>query len=277
MTGTVWFRIVFLVFSVLLAGFPGFKPAPAAGQKLVWTYIINKTGRVVRFQAGLFWNQWDMKEEVLEPGEKKSFPGASAVKVRFKHGKESLLYRLNPGPRYLFRLDESGCMDIFAEPPVDKSLDYFVPFVATPPSVIDRMLEMADVSSDDVLFDLGCGDGRIVITAAKKYGARGVGIDIDLRRIQEAQKNAAHHGVSDRVKFIEQDALEADLTGATVVTVYMSMQFNQKLRPVFESDLKPGARVVAHNYAVPGWAHRMVRYETLESADGTEHIIFLYQ
>jgi precorrin-6B methylase 2 len=269
MTGSLLLRAVLIALFCL--------HVPANGQNPVWTDITNETGRTICFEAGLMWTQWDMDEVELKPGEKKHFPGASAVKVRFNRGNQSILYRLNPGPRYFFRLDQTGKPDIFAAPPVDKPLEYFIPFVATPPKAIGRMLEMAGLSSDDVLFDLGCGDGRIVITAAKEYGVRGVGIDIDFRRVQEARENAERHGVSDSVKFIEQDALEADLTGATVVTIYMSMQFNQKLRPVLESGLKPGARVVAHNYAVPGWAHRMVRYETLETADGTEHLIFLYQ
>jgi predicted RNA methylase len=254
-----------------------FRGAHVLGQNLVWTDVINETGRTLCFQAGLNWNNWNMDEVVLEPEEKKHFPGASAVKVRFYRGDELLLYRLNPGPQYIFRLDKTGFPDVYADPPVNKKLDYFVPFVVTPPKVIDRMLEMAGLSSDDVVYDLGSGDGRIVITAAKKYKARGVGIDIDSRRILEAREYAERHGVSDLVKFREKDALKVDLTGATVVTVYMSMQFNQKLRPVLESDLDAGDRVVAHNYAVPGWAHRLVRYDTLETANGTEHIIFLYQ
>lgn len=251
--------------------------ASLRAQKLVWTQITNEIDRTIRFQAGLLWDQWDMEEIVLKPGEKKDFPGASAVKVRFSRGDTPLIYRLNPGPRYFFRQDRTGQPDIFAEPPLEKTLDYFVPFVTTPPKVIDRMLEVADLSSDDVLYDLGSGDGRIVITAAKNYGCRGVGIDIDLRRIREARENAERHGVTDLVTFIEQDALKADLTKASVVTVYMSMQFNQKLRPVLESDLDSGDRVAAHNYAVPGWAYRLDRYETLKTANGTEHIIFLYR
>ncbi|MFO7865781.1 MAG: methyltransferase domain-containing protein [Candidatus Aminicenantes bacterium] len=274
---------IFFIFSGLTGGFSAWSgeenhaAPPASGQKLVWTDIHNGTGRTVHFQAGLLWREGDLKKFTLEPGEKQHFPGGSALKVLFSREDRLILYRLNPGPRYFFRLDEAGGLDLFAEPPVDEALRFFVPFVVTPEEVIARMLETAGLTSDDVLYDLGCGDGRIVIAAAEKYGARGVGIDIDPLRIQEARQKSVRHGVSELVTFREQDALKTDLEAATVVAIYMSMQFNQKLRDLFMARLKPGARVVAHNYAVPGWARHLVRYETMKTANGTEHIIYLYQ
>ncbi len=128
-----------------------------------------------------------------------------------------------------------------------------VPFVVTPPEVVDRMLEMARVSKDDIVYDLGSGDGRIVIRAAKKYGARGVGIEIDPDLVRRAQYNAQREGVSHLVEFHAQDALTVDVSPATVVTLYMLPEFNAKLRPIFERQLRPGARVVSHDFDIEGW------------------------
>lgn len=121
-----------------------------------------------------------------------------------------------------------------------------VVFVPTPNAVVDKMLEMAKVTAKDVVYDLGCGDGRIVITAAQKYNARAVGIDIDPQRIAEATANAKAAKVTDRVRFIEGDLFEADITPATVVTLYLLTRLNEKLQPKLLRDLKPGTRVVSH-------------------------------
>lgn len=126
-------------------------------------------------------------------------------------------------------------------------------FVPTPNEVVDRMLEMAQVSAKDTVYDLGCGDGRIVITAAQKYRARGVGIDIDPDRIREATANAKKAGVTDRVKFILGDLFEADISPATVVTLYLLTELNLKLRPKLVKELKPGTRVVSHAFAMGDW------------------------
>jgi SAM-dependent methyltransferase len=121
-------------------------------------------------------------------------------------------------------------------------------YVPTPPAVVDAMLELARVSAADVVYDLGCGDGRIPITAAKKYGAHGVGIDIDPVRIQEANANAKEEGVTDKVTFITADLFESDISKATVVTLYLLPSLNQKLMPKLKAELKPGTRVVSHAF-----------------------------
>jgi uncharacterized protein (TIGR03000 family) len=127
-------------------------------------------------------------------------------------------------------------------------------YVPTPHKVVDKMLQMAKVTKDDVVFDLGCGDGRVVVSAAKKYGARGVGIDIDPQRVKEALDNARKEKVEKLVEIRQGDALKvADLSRATVVITYMLPEFMAKLKPILEEHLKPGTRVVAHDYAVPGW------------------------
>jgi SAM-dependent methyltransferase len=126
-------------------------------------------------------------------------------------------------------------------------------FVPTPDEVVDTMQKMAGVTRNDAVYDLGCGDGRIVITAAQKYGARGVGIDIDPERIAEATENARRGGVADRVKIIRGDLFEADISGATVVTLYLLTDLNLKLRPKLLRDLKPGTRVVSHAFSMGDW------------------------
>lgn len=128
-----------------------------------------------------------------------------------------------------------------------------VPYVPTPQIVVDKMLEVAAVTKDDVVYDLGSGDGRIVITATKKYGARGVGVDIDPERVKEANANAVQAGVADRVKFIEQDLFTTDLKEASVVTLYLLPEVNLRLRPKLWRELKPGTRVVSHAFDMGDW------------------------
>ena len=127
-----------------------------------------------------------------------------------------------------------------------------VVYVPTPQEVVDVMLEMADVGSDDVLYDLGSGDGRIPITAAERWGTRGVGIDIDPDRIREANAGARRADVTDKVEFIEGDMFDADLSDATVVTLYLLPRLNLRLRPALLA-LEPGTRIVTHNYHMGDW------------------------
>jgi len=121
-------------------------------------------------------------------------------------------------------------------------------FVPTPQEVVDAMLKLAKVTKNDVIYDLGSGDGRIPITAAKTYGARGVGIDIDPQRIKEATENLKTAGVGDRVKFLNQDLFTTDISEATVVTLYLLPSLNAKLIPKLNKELKPGTRIVSHAF-----------------------------
>ena len=126
-------------------------------------------------------------------------------------------------------------------------------FVPTEQAAVDEMLRMAKLSKDSVVYDLGCGDGRIVITAATHYGARGVGIDIDPERIRESQQNARAAGVSDRVKFIQKDLFQTDFHEATAVMLYLSSAVNVRLRPILLRQLKPGTPVVSHDFLMGDW------------------------
>ena len=148
------------------------------------------------------------------------------------------------------------------------------PFVATPPDVVDRMLLLAKVDSHDVVYDLGCGDGRIVIAAAQKLGARGVGVDIDPVRISEAEANAKRAGVEKLVTFKLQDVLETDVSDATVVMLYMLSAINVRLRPILTKELPRGSRIVSHNFAMGDWEPDHV--DTFKDAAGTTRTLYLW-
>lgn len=128
-----------------------------------------------------------------------------------------------------------------------------VPYVPTPQDVVSEMLTLGDVKKSDVVYDLGCGDGRIVITAAQKFGAHATGVDINPERIEEARANAKQAGVEDRVKFVEDDLFKADIHDATVVTLYLLPSVNLKLKPKLLNDLKPGTRIVSHSFDMGDW------------------------
>lgn len=128
-----------------------------------------------------------------------------------------------------------------------------VPYVPTTEQAVVEMLKLAAVTKNDTVYDLGCGDGRIVIAAAKNYGAKGVGIDINPERIREARENAKKAGVENLVRFEENDLFEADIKEATVVTLFLLPQINVKLRPKLISDLKPGTRVVSNTFDMGDW------------------------
>jgi cyclopropane fatty-acyl-phospholipid synthase-like methyltransferase len=137
------------------------------------------------------------------------------------------------------------------------------------------MLQLARVKSTDVIYDLGSGDGRIVIQAAKRYGVKGVGIEIDPELVRKAQGNAFKEEVQHLVEFRAQDALTVDVSPATVVTLYMLPEFNAKLRPIFDKQLKPGARVVSHDFEIQGWVPD--RVEKIKGDFVHDHTILLFE
>ena len=139
-----------------------------------------------------------------------------------------------------------------------------IPYVPTPQPVVDAMLKIANLGENDVVYDLGSGDGRIPVTAAQRYGARGVGIEIDPQLVREADKNAKAAGVSDRVQFRNSDLFKTDMSEATVVTLYLLTENNLKLRPKLLQELKPGTRIVSHNYDMGDW-----KPERVEQVNGS--------
>ena len=160
----------------------------------------------------------------------------------------------------------AGCGPIFA-----RGGD--VPYVQTPAPVVEAMLALAEVGPDDVVYDLGAGDGRIVIAAARWRGARGVGIEIDPDLVRQARLAAERAGVADRVRFETRDLFTADLRAATVVTLYLSPDLNARLRPRLLAELRPGARIVSHQFPMADWTpSRTVRL----TVDGREHVLYLW-
>ena len=170
------------------------------------------------------------------------------------------LHRSIPGLLVLLLFVLPGCFD---DAPwkqrsgdgvaVDSLYETDVPYVATPQKVVRRMLEVAEVGENDVVFDLGSGDGRILMTAAQQYGASGVGVEIVPELVEQARSHARLAGVSDRVTFRRQDLFTTDLSRATVVTIYLLPEVNRKLQPKLLRELDPGDRVVSHNYRIGTW------------------------
>ena len=158
---------------------------------------------------------------------------------------------------------------------IAQAQERLAPFVTTPLDVVERMLRLAGVGRNDVVYDLGCGDGRVVIMAAQKFGARGVGIDIDPALVTQATAAAAAAGVAGRVTFRVQDALTVDLHEATVVTLYLLAASNAKLRPTLMRDLRPGARIVSHNFPIGDWEPDVV--DNFTDAEGAKRTLYLWK
>jgi len=148
-----------------------------------------------------------------------------------------------------------------------------LPYVPTPQVVVDQMLKLANVTANDFVVDLGSGDGRMIISAAKTFKASGLGVDIDPKLVELSNKEAKAQGVEQRVKFIEQDMFKADLSKATVVTLYVLPDFMEKLRPKLIAELRPGARIVAHDYYMTEWhpdRHIELTVPEKKAANGTD-------
>ncbi len=176
-----------------------------------------------------------------------------------------LYYLLRP-----IRLFRKYGWELLRQPVLD-----LAPFVGTPMEVVERMLALAEVRPADVVYDLGCGDGQIVIMAAKRYGARGVGVDIDPRRIAQAKRNARKEGVEHLVTFIRQDARTVDAFEATVVTLFLSGPGNLKLRQMFQEQLRPGSRLVSRDFDMADWPPE--KTEIVEDASGVINTLYLWR
>ncbi|MGE5061840.1 MAG: SAM-dependent methyltransferase [Betaproteobacteria bacterium] len=144
-----------------------------------------------------------------------------------------------------------------------------IPFVPSPMHVVQRMLEVAEITKGDILYDMGSGDGRVVIEAAKKYGIRAVGVDLNPDLVAKARENAVKEGVSHLVEFRAQDGLTVDISEASVVTLYMFKWFNNALRPKLQH-LKPGARVIAHDFDIDEWKPTRIEY-VKSPEDGSDY------
>ena len=219
----------------------------------------------------------DKERREIKPDEVHEFPRGVVMELTFQRVGRDITYKISAGKAYSFRYNENELLELSDGAHGREDAVDLAPYVPTPLPVVEKMLEMANLDEDDVLFDIGCGDGRIVINAAKKYGARGVGIDIDPQRIKESKENAKAADVKKLVKFIKKDALKVDISKATVVTLYLLPESNELLRPVLEEQLKPGALVVSHNYSIPGWEERELDLATVLDEKGQEHYVYLYK
>jgi hypothetical protein len=241
------------------------------------TRLRNATRKIISYLVKSLDSAGKSERMAIVGGELDNFFGNSELEITFWQDEKEIVRRLEPGKSYVFRYVENYQLNIFETPkdwypPVD-----LAPYLSTPMVVVEKMLEMAEVDSSDVVYDLGSGDGRIVITAAKKYGARGVGIDIDHWQILESRANAKKAGVENLVEFRLQDVTEADFSEATVVTLYLLTSSNVLMSPFLEDQLKPGSYVVSHKYKILGWEEREVNFVMLMGEDGERHSIYLYQ
>jgi len=152
--------------------------------------------------------------------------------------------------------------------------DSIAPFVASPIEVVRKMLEYSNLKPRETLYDLGCGDGRIVIMAAEEFGASSVGVDLNKRLVSEARKKAKALGLGERVKIVNGNIFDLDLSQADVVTMYLTTGANEKVRPKLEQELKTGSRVVTHDFSIPGWSQE----RNLKFREGyRSHTIYLYR
>lgn len=161
-----------------------------------------------------------------------------------------------------------------AQPSINEHTRSLAPFVPSPQPIVERMLAAADLKPGETLFDLGCGDGRVLITAARKFGAKAVGIELSPKLVEAANEQIKAMRLEDQVKVIQGDLMEADLRSADVVTIYLLTHSNDKLRPNLEKYLKRGARVVSHDFQVRGW--KPIRVDKLEVYRRT-HSIYVYE
>jgi len=239
--------------------------------------IRNLTEEDIRYTLGRLYDTQPPAARVIRPEGLDRVPCTAGLDIEFERRGQQVSYRLDCGMAYTFRYDENDRLELYSGSHGLFGVADLAPYVPTPAVVIDKMLELAKVGPTDILYDLGCGDGRIVIAAASKFGTKGVGIDLDPQRIAESNAGAGEAGVVDLVDFRVQDVMKADFSAATVVTLYLLPESNNLLRPLLESQLKPGTRVISHNYSIPGWQSRETGYASLEDEKGQEHTIYAYK
>ena len=158
-----------------------------------------------------------------------------------------------------------------------KKPEKLAPFVPSPEAVVEKMLRLADVKPGDTVYDLGCGDGRIIIMAAQKFGAHAVGVELDTELYKQTAERIKSLKLQDRVKVIHGDLLQVDLKPATVVTLYLLTSANEKLKPNLERDLRKGARVVSHDFEVPGWKPDKTEPVGEDDSEFRQHTLYLYR
>lgn len=214
------------------------------------------------------------EKRTIKPGAIDRFPGDDSMEIRFKSSDRTIEYRLDPKTPHSFRYDNEDRINLYLGAHGRADAEDLAPWVPTPYPIVDKMIAMGKVTKDDVVYDLGCGDGRLVIQAAKKIGSRGVGIDIDPKRIKECHLGATKEGVTKLVDFRLEDATKVNVSDATVMLLYLLTESNGLIRPNLEKQLRKGARVVCHDYPMPGW--KADKEETITDESGKTHHLYLY-
>ena len=250
--------------------------SPAPAKTVPRTTLRNVVPRDVNFTIEAATRPAKTFTRKLKPGAVDSLAMDIPVEIVFFNGVRTVRQTVYPDRPFSFRLDESEHVKIYPGSHGREDEADLAPFVPTPMEVVEKMLDTAAVTRDDVLYDIGCGDGRVVIAAARLRGARGVGIDIDPDLIEESRREARRQGVDSLTRFIRMDATQARFTEATVVAVYLLPESLELLRPKFEAELRPGARIVSHRYLIPGWEDKLVRTELVDDAPGKSRKIHLY-
>jgi len=239
--------------------------------------VRNVTKGTVRYEIKPANSFKEPEKKTIKPGGMHRYTSKVTLDVTYERVGRDVTRHLAPGTPYAFRYDENNLVHLYEGSHGRSDVEDLAPYLATPREVVEKMLQMAKVDGSDVLYDLGCGDGRIVITAAKKYGARGVGVDINPERIRESLRGAQEAGVEKLVEFRFEDATKTDLSEATVLALYLLPESNALLRPKFEKQLKPGTYVVTHNYRIPGWEEKEIDAVSMGDLRGKNHTIFLYR
>lgn len=239
--------------------------------------VRNVTDRTITYTIKPTLSLKAAEEQSLLPGGVARYPSKTGLTVAYVRLGVSRTESLRPGTPYCFRYDEYHALHLYLGSHMIADTPDLAPFVATPMDVARRMFELVNLAQNDVVYDLGCGDGRLVVVAAVAHGAKGVGVDIDPRRVEEARIQAKKAGVEGLVEFRVEDAMRTDLREATVLALYLLPESNQLLRPKLERELRPGTRVVCHDYPIPGWDEKRTIAETLWDAAGNKHTVFVYR
>lgn len=263
----IWIGFLFIISALLEASSQGIKE----------TTIRNVTKKTLRYSIKPVNSDKKPIKKIINVGEIDRFLEFSNFDVTYKKGKKKKTRRIYRGRPYSFRLDENYELELYDGSHGRSDAPDLAPYVPTPEDVVEKMLLMAQIDKDDILYDLGCGDGRIVIAAAKKYGIHGVGVDIDPKRISESNANALYAGVENIVEFKLQDVFKVDFSEATVLMVYLLPESLRLLRPMFDTLLAPGTIVVSHNYAVPGWEFKEIDYASLVHEEEVIHTVYVYR
>ncbi len=248
---------------------------PTVSQEKKEITIRNVTKKTIHYTFREERSYGESGERSLARGEIHHYSGDVALDITFMRSNEEIEYRIEPGSANSFRYDENNKLDLFQGSHGRTDVVDLAPYLETPISVVEKMLEMAELDKDDVLYDIGSGDGRIVIAAAKKYGARGVGLELDPQLIRKSEANAKAAGVENLVKFRMEDATKANLSEATVVTMYLLIESNELMRPHLERQLNIGAHVLTHNYAIERWENKLVDYVSFKAEDGKDRLAIL--